>query len=1237
MNPTQKRFSLIRAASKSHFLSVLTILLLATKSAFAAATVAVSFTGGTFDNTADDTAGFRFTVGSSDISVSALGFYDQGANGLSDAHPVAIFDAITGLPLLSAAIPSGVGATLESGFRFVQVAPVTLRARTTYVINGYRPTAADGILYNVSNLTTPSFLTYNTEVAANGTGGLVFTNTPFGASNGWFGPNFKADVVSRAEHPVEWITRYGTANQDYGRSVTVDPAGKIWVAGETFGSLGGASAGQSDVFLSRLSTNGSVDFTRQRGGSDEDFANGVAVVGNDTVFAAGGTRSSTIDGQTSLGQTDNLAVRYTTGGAWLGTASFGTSGYDEIAGAAGNATHLLIAGFTEGSFDGQVNSGNGDAFLSKRDSAGALVWTRFVGTSEVEGLAAAAFDLAGNAYLAGTTSGSLNGSTNAGEEDLFVARYGGTGSRTLLKQIGGTRGEFPRAIEVDGSGNIYLTGSTSGDLGGQTHLGVGMFDSDAFVMKLDNTGNVLWTRLLGGSGEDECRGIGVDAAGHVWIGGFSDNALGRRAATPSHYDAFVAEFDSNGLLLDTTFLADLDGLIQGLKIGPDGSVYVAGFGYKPGTPNPNEDVFVAKVRNVPAFSGHAAILQASDGSNGAGFGDTVSLSGTSSLVGSPYGSGLPTYLFRNLDTAIGTVTESAKLTASDTAGLGFSVGLSGGIGIATSPGATVGSIERKGVAYLFRNLETATGTVTETARLVSSDGDVNYLLGVSVSVAGNAALIAAADAGSGGQRGALYLFRNLDTATGTVTQTAKLRASDGVAGDNLGVSVSFTGSAGLAGADTDDSFRGSAYVFRNLDTASGNVTESVKLTASDRAENDDFGPNFGHSVSLSGSTGLVGAPSDDTGTNSDQGSAYLFRNLNAATGIITQNAKLVASDGAANDIFGLAVSLSGSVGLITAPGTDSARGSAYIFRNLDTASGAVTESVKLTASIAAVETYFGWSVSLDGDRFVIGAPGGDGTVARSGKAFTGTLSSVTTLNRGNAIEGISGLSFTSRTDWIVGETSDTNQVNLGVGDKATVTAAGKAVFIGRNAGSDGNSLRINGTLTANEVYIGALAGNRGNILQLEDTSAFNALAFRLAPDNMLRIKGDYTAIGNLLTYLDTTALKVWNGSGWQDVNSSNYGRLISSSFNSGYTAISSKRGADYLKISNVRQALPSRRVSFDFGTEVDKSYQVEISIDLQTWTPLGTPLLALAHTFNFAEETDPPAGTALRFYRVREL
>ena len=104
---------------------------------------------------------------------------------------------------------------------------------------------------------------------------------------------------------------------------------------------------------------------------------------------------------------------------------------------------------------------------------------------------------------------------------------------------------------------------------------------------------------------------------------------------------------------------------------------------------------------------------------------------------------------------------------------------------------------------------------------------------------------------------------------------ATLTASDGAAGDQFGRSVSGSGTTGLVGAYrheiSPNDLQGAAYVFRNIDTATGTVYESVKLTASDGAAYDIFG----YSVSLSGTTGLVGA-SGDNDAGGDSRSAYVF-------------------------------------------------------------------------------------------------------------------------------------------------------------------------------------------------------------------------------------------------------------------------------------------------------------------------------------------------------------------------
>lgn len=245
---------------------------------------------------------------------------------------------------------------------------------------------------------------------------------------------------------------------------------------------------------------------------------------------------------------------------------------------------------------------------------------------------------------------------------------------------------------------------------------------------------------------------------------------------------------------------------------------------------------------------------------------------------------------------------AAGLTASDSAPFdffGFSVSQSGTVGLVGAYGDTIGTKSEQGSAYVFGNLDIATGIITQNAKLIASDGAANDHFGWSVSLSGTMGLIGAErDDIAFADQGSAYVFRNLDTAMGTFSQNAKLTASDGAANDHLGDAVSLSGNIGLVGslfanigANSD---QGAAYVFRNLDTATGTITQDVKLIASDGAA----GNEFGHRVSLSGSIGLVGAYRQDIGANIGQGSAFVFRNLNTATGTIAQNVKLISSDGA---------------------------------------------------------------------------------------------------------------------------------------------------------------------------------------------------------------------------------------------------------------------------------------------------------------------------------------------------
>jgi len=207
----------------------------------------------------------------------------------------------------------------------------------------------------------------------------------------------------------------------------------------------------------------------------------------------------------------------------------------------------------------------------------------------------------------------------------------------------------------------------------------------------------------------------------------------------------------------------------------------------------------------------------------------------------------------------------------------------------------------------------------------------------------------------------------------------KLLAPDGAARDYFGWSVSISGDYAIVGANSDDdkgANSGSAYIFKRNGTS---WVQQQKLLASDGSADD----LFGWSVFISGDYAIVGAYRDDD-KGYDSGSAYIFKW--DGTGW-SQQQKLLPSDGAANDLFGCSVSISGDKIIVGAYGDDDKganSGSAYIFGWDGTG---WSQQQKLTASDGAARDYFGWSVSISGDKIIVGAYGDDDKGDYSGSAY----------------------------------------------------------------------------------------------------------------------------------------------------------------------------------------------------------------------------------------------------------
>ena len=287
-------------------------------------------------------------------------------------------------------------------------------------------------------------------------------------------------------------------------------------------------------------------------------------------------------------------------------------------------------------------------------------------------------------------------------------------------------------------------------------------------------------------------------------------------------------------------------------------------------------------------------------------------------------------------------------------------------------------------------LQNAVATALPTAasaELTAGDGAASDNFGYSVALSGTTALVGALyhRVGSNSNQGAAYVF----TFNGsTWIQQQELTASDGAADDYFGISVALSGTTALVGAPDhmvgSNKYQGTAYVF----TFNGSTwVQQQELTTSDGAGSD----NFGGSVALSGTSALVGAHAKTIGPNAEQGAAFVFT-FNGSTWI--QQQELTASDGAADDYFGLSVALSGTSAVVGAPdhmvGLNSAEGAAYIFMY----NGSTwTQQPELTAGDGAASDYFGFSVALSGTTALVGAHFKTiGANSEQGAAYVFTLS-----------------------------------------------------------------------------------------------------------------------------------------------------------------------------------------------------------------------------------------------------
>ena len=338
----------------------------------------------------------------------------------------------------------------------------------------------------------------------------------------------------RSQTTFLWGKQLGTDKAEYAMNHVVDKKGNIYISGKTTGILAGKNYGQNDGIIMKLDSSGNTLWSRQFGTSGDEDEQWSAIDNTGCVYITGSTTGA-FTGK-NFGKEDIFVVKYNPDGKMLWSKQFGTDSTDIGKGIfVDNKGSIYITGSTSGKL-GKTSLGKSDGFIMKLDKNGNQLFCEQFGTNGDDVSIAITGDNNGTIYVCGTTWGDL-GAKNKGLIDVFTGQFTDEGKLVKYTQFGTEDFEIPMAILVDKAKNIYVGGTTSGDLGCK-QIGEG----DCFLTKISPKGDILWTNQFGTAKHDGIRSIALNEK-------ISDNILVSGLLNLPPAEAFIRMYQKDGSLV----------------------------------------------------------------------------------------------------------------------------------------------------------------------------------------------------------------------------------------------------------------------------------------------------------------------------------------------------------------------------------------------------------------------------------------------------------------------------------------------------------------------------------------------------------------------------------------------------------------------------------------------------------------------------------------------------------------
>ena len=399
---------------------------------------------------------------------------------------------------------------------------------------------------------------------------------------------------------------------DFGCAIEVDSSNNIIITGNTESSnfpvlnaYDDTLNGDFDIFVAKLSDNGSLIWCTYFGGNSDDLVFDVALDSFDNIIISGHTFSKDFPTKSAYDESFNgihdvFITKFSNSGSLLWSTYFGGEDIDFCSKIAiENNDNIVLIGNTE-SIDFPTkyaydNTKNGyqddDVFIAKFSNEGVLIWSTYFGGMWTDYGRAVVIDSENNIIITGATYSYDFPTLNAydqyyhGHYDVFLSKFSNSGSLIWSTYIGGVETDAARDIVTDSADNIIITGKALSF----NYPAFNAYDtsfngiSDAFVTKFSTNGNLLWSTFLGGTDTEYSESVAVDSADNLLIVGFTysndfpmlntfqDTNNGDR-------DCFITIMNSGGYLRSSSYFGSLEkDNCNDIKMDNDGDIVVTGF------------------------------------------------------------------------------------------------------------------------------------------------------------------------------------------------------------------------------------------------------------------------------------------------------------------------------------------------------------------------------------------------------------------------------------------------------------------------------------------------------------------------------------------------------------------------------------------------------------------------------------------------------------------------------------